>query len=624
MQRVKEQRFDAAKDPLDLRDLMYEGSLIELPKWIDNRGKVPFMLDQGLEGACTGFGLAAVVNFLLHNQRGAEWLTPDRGASARMLYEMAKRYDEWEGANYDGSSIRGAMKGWYKHGVCREAVWPYQVSDKKERLTADRQIDALDRPLGNYFRVRHLHLPQVHSALAEVGVVYASADVHDGWDMVDPSTGLIPFRKDNAGGHAFAVVGYTQKGFLIQNSWGQDWGINGFALLTYDDWLENAWDCWVARMGVPTASVPQAAAAKFGRATTFHYIPHPAVVFSEIRRHFVNFGNDGRLSETGRYQTVEADVEDILQKGFVSQSENWSHPRKLMLYAHGGLNDEKASASRIASFRPYFLANQIYPLHFMWETGLWDTIKSIVGDAFRRRRFAGIWDDVKDRLKDLADEGIELATRPFGRPVWSQMKENAMLASEDGGGADFLAGRLAQLALEGHEFELHLVGHSAGSILLAFLLPTLEAWGLKTSTITLYAPACTTELFRSNYMPYLDQAMRMTIFNLNEEYEQDDDVVGVYNKSLLYLVAEAFEAKKRTPLLGMQKYLTEDKVIAAALGEPKQRTRSATIYSAGGPSVTLRSTSTNHGGFDNDADTLNSTLRIIRGTNRLVEPFPAM
>jgi hypothetical protein len=126
MSHLAKERLAVVKDPLDLRDLMYEGSLVELPRWIDNHGKVPFLLDQGNEGACTGFGLAAVVNYLMHNRAGAEFLVEDEGASARMLYETAKRYDEWEGANYDGSSIRGAMKGWHKHGVCSEKTWPYK------------------------------------------------------------------------------------------------------------------------------------------------------------------------------------------------------------------------------------------------------------------------------------------------------------------------------------------------------------------------------------------------------------------------------------------------------------------------------------------------------------------
>ena len=62
--------FDVTKDTLDLRDRMYEPTLNELPYIIDNRKHVPkingglLILDQGQEGACTGFGLAAVVNYL--------------------------------------------------------------------------------------------------------------------------------------------------------------------------------------------------------------------------------------------------------------------------------------------------------------------------------------------------------------------------------------------------------------------------------------------------------------------------------------------------------------------------------------------------------------------------------
>lgn len=29
---------------------------------------------------------------------------------------MARRYGEWPGENYEGSSARGAMKGWHQHG----------------------------------------------------------------------------------------------------------------------------------------------------------------------------------------------------------------------------------------------------------------------------------------------------------------------------------------------------------------------------------------------------------------------------------------------------------------------------------------------------------------------------
>ena len=36
---------------------------------------------------------------------------------------MARRYDEFPGVAEDaGSSLRGALKGWFKHGACGEAL----------------------------------------------------------------------------------------------------------------------------------------------------------------------------------------------------------------------------------------------------------------------------------------------------------------------------------------------------------------------------------------------------------------------------------------------------------------------------------------------------------------------
>jgi hypothetical protein len=113
-------RVNVRPDTLDFRDKMFEPTLVEVPSKIDleeyRKHKIP-ILDQGNEGACTGFGLATVVNYLLRTRKHK----PDRTkVSPWMLYELAKRYDEWPGENYDGSSARGAMKGWHKHGACDE------------------------------------------------------------------------------------------------------------------------------------------------------------------------------------------------------------------------------------------------------------------------------------------------------------------------------------------------------------------------------------------------------------------------------------------------------------------------------------------------------------------------
>lgn len=609
------------KDPLDLRDVMYEPSLRELPFRIDNRDMVPMILDQGREGACTGFGLAAVANFLIHNHSDIGPL--EESVSASMLYEMAKRYDEWEGEDYEGSSIRGAMKGWHKHGVCTETDWPY-IENPPGGLTPARQLAALKRALGAYFRVRHLHLNHMHSALNEVGILYASAVVHEGWHEVDRTTGKIPFRHTPAGAHAFAIVGYDEEGFWIQNSWGVDWGLRGFCHITYDDWLENGYDCWVARLGVPMTGAAVDERPVGGRVAEFDYIPHEAVVLSTIRPHFVDLGNDGAFSTSGRYQSDAEEVKEIIHGSFKGKAEEWGGTPKLLLYAHGGLNDEKASATRINSMLPYFLGNQIYPLHFMWETGFGDAIRGIAEDAFRQARFQGWLDSMRDRFYDLLDEAIELGTRMAGQPIWGQMKDNAKRASlEPDGGAAFVARQIADYSAAAGPLELHLVGHSAGSVFHAYLIRRLIELGLSIKTLTFYAPACTIELFKLNILPHLrTQIERLTIFNLTNKYEKDDTATPLYHKSLLYLVSGAFEEKRNKPLLGMDKFIREDKKLKAALGKPVGPGESTVTYSVGGPSeISLASQSETHGGFDNDEDTLNSTLRIIRGTNQLIKRF---
>src|SRR5664279_1744953 len=211
---VPRRRLDARPDTLDFRDRMFEPSLIEVPTSRPlgqyRAAKVP-ILDQGQEGACTGFGLATVANYLLHRRR----VVPDRVCvSPRMFYEMAKRYDEWPGEDYDGSSARGAMKGWNKHGVCTMACWEYDDASQKAKAFAQRWTDAARRPLGSYFRVNHTDLVAMHSAIAEAGVLYVTSSVHAGWDRVGRD-GIIKQSATITGGHAFAIVAYDQHGFWI-------------------------------------------------------------------------------------------------------------------------------------------------------------------------------------------------------------------------------------------------------------------------------------------------------------------------------------------------------------------------------------------------------------------------
>jgi hypothetical protein len=37
------------------------------------------------------------------------------------------------------------------------------------------------------------------------------------------------------GGHAIAIVGYNEKGFIIRNSWGKSYGDEGYSIIPYDE-----------------------------------------------------------------------------------------------------------------------------------------------------------------------------------------------------------------------------------------------------------------------------------------------------------------------------------------------------------------------------------------------------
>ncbi len=64
-EKATRQRLDAFPDRIDLRDWFYQPALISLPDSLVSCPliKPAMILDQGREGACTGFALAAVVNF---------------------------------------------------------------------------------------------------------------------------------------------------------------------------------------------------------------------------------------------------------------------------------------------------------------------------------------------------------------------------------------------------------------------------------------------------------------------------------------------------------------------------------------------------------------------------------
>jgi hypothetical protein len=626
--------LDARPDRLDLRDRVYQPPLGNLPseypsdaevkKLLPAYAKAELIRNQGSEGACTGFGLAAAINyqhFVRAVAAGGTAAEAIRIASPAMLYQLARLYDEWPGEDYEGSSCRGALKGWHRHGVCSDKLWPYTTDKDGKRIfeapkrdpknpydpKSNWDIDALECTLGVYYRVDVRSVVDMQAAIKQIGALYVSATVHEGWE-VETSPVLnghadlariraVPKPKDG-GGHAFALVGYNKLGFVVQNSWGPDWGSSGFALLPYEDWVTHGDDAWAFTLGVSrqlvTASSTRGTSApkqKTIRSPRF-ILPSPTgSAAAAMERPIGLVGAEDALSrryrdlKNPRLSPLEPDEayghtilldrgfpvrnditaekpEDAVKTAAFDEPFAWlkaqSKP-KLMIYVHGGLNSESASILRTRVIAPYALANDIYPLFFSWRSGALETTSDLIEESFARfgRTFGGEarsggW---LDRITETTDRMLEPILRGPGGAMWSQMKLNATRASENKyGGANLVAKQLKELKKALPKLEIHFVGHSAGAIFIGAMLQCLVDNGLKAASVRLMAPACTAKFALDHYEPAVKNktvaAENFHIHLLSDKNEKNDSV-GPYRKSLLYLVSRSFEDTHKMPLLGM-------------------------------------------------------------------------
>ena len=282
-----------------------------------------------------------------------------------------------------------------------------------------------------------------------------------------------------------------------------------------------------------------------------------------------------------------------------------------MIYAHGGLNNPTASARRVHALKEGFKRNGIYPFHIMYDTGLVEEIKDTVRRALHlaEQRSEGFLDVIREKITDVTDKLIEDAVRKPVTAIWDEMKRDARVPFEAAGHGLHTIQTFAE-ALAGSGKQIHLVGHSTGAVLLGYLLDALD--GLEVSDLisscSLMAPACTVDFYRRHYHPRLGKTTgngkavrlpKLALYCLSDRLELDDNVAYAYRKSLLYLVSRALERERNKPLLGMER---DHKKVKKGPGLK-------VIISKGGK--TGRSTSESHGGFDNDANTLNDIMKGI-------------
>ena len=352
-----------------------------------------------------------------------------------------------------------------------------------------------------------------------------------------------------------------------------------------------------------------------------------AAELTALRKHVVHTA-DGRLAKTAvakprtvaDFATTAADVRRMIEvdlAAFVDQQAKKTPagetpaPVPVFIWAHGGLTDKDAGLLTAQRQTGWWKKNGVYPIHLVWESGFKTTLEDVVRGKAGKRGFT-----------DLTDLAVEAAARVLGgRKFWDDMKldsAGACLPSVDGGdpgGAFVLAGALREfMAANAGAIELHIGGHSAGSIYHSHFVPRLFEGDDRVDsvkTVTFLAPAVRVDTFEATLLPLAEAGKieNLSIFTMDENHEKRDNTAGVYRKSLLYLVSRAFEAEKGAEILGVEEHLRGSGRTMAYLGDRSERLVLGPVTR--GPRSSTQATS--HGDFDNDEQTMMSLARRVVG-----------
>jgi hypothetical protein len=353
--------------------------------------------------------------------------------------------------------------------------------------------------------------------------------------------------------------------------------------------------------------------------------PLPVAMIRELKPYVVNL-EQGKFSHSGNFRSSPEQV-DVIMESVAEYAESKGPEARVMLFAHGGTVDERTALQSAYKCYGWWVQNGVYPVYFVWETGVLETIDQFLSGAMFRMRAAeglrDVWDWTTDPVIEKAARAAQIGK------LWTGMKHGAVRAAEPDSDAIFFTSELAKLCARYPKLQIHAVGHSAGSIFQSYVLPAAVNAGLPAITsLHLLAPAIRNDVFANTLLPAWEahHIIHVDMFTMKEKLEKDDNCAGVYRKSLLYLVYHALEDKPNTPILGLAECLEQDKTLSAAFGLNRHSLLGGeVIWSESHLNDFTASASRTHGGFDDDAATMESVLRRICGytDGRPIVGFPS-
>ncbi|HWQ73804.1 MAG TPA: C1 family peptidase [Syntrophomonas sp.] len=262
-------RLDYIPSAYDSRDYRY-GNLIgaisgEKLEPIDYRSQLPPVFDQEDRGTCVACASAWTVKAYEEMEQKDY---PDGGLSVSFLYSMCKENDGMP--CLEGTQPKVSMQVLRKYGICPTTVMPYDdltdlPSPQVPNITVQALETATNYKIKTYAQLcstsdqnRPGLINVMRAALKKEGPFLLALLVCENFK---PDTNYeLPLPAGNMlGGHAVGIAGDLpdRECLILRNSWGSEWGENGYAYLPYA-WLEDkvngSWavsEAWTATDMVP-------------------------------------------------------------------------------------------------------------------------------------------------------------------------------------------------------------------------------------------------------------------------------------------------------------------------------------------------------------------------------------
>lgn len=235
-------------DPIEVIPLekTFVPSAAKLPASVSLKKGFTPVRNQGPLGSCTIFTMAGIFEYILKNSAAGEI-----DLSERFLYyntRVAALEREGKPVNSldnTGTSFYDTIHSLSQQGICKEPLCPYvdSVEESNQRPSDEAYQEALSRLV---VEAQNVELKEEHlKAALNDGYPIAIA-VHLYSQFGESTTGFTPMPTEeeiaNSGEnqgmhrcHSMIICGYSDenKVFMVRNSWGTDFGDNGYCYLPY-------------------------------------------------------------------------------------------------------------------------------------------------------------------------------------------------------------------------------------------------------------------------------------------------------------------------------------------------------------------------------------------------------